>query len=457
MRLHTIVLFILTSLIINRVNADCTNSPGTSFTTGKVGEMRFSTGSLVINKLMYCDGTVWQDFPGSPTASSCSTNGLITLSGSEPAYCNVNKFWSLDSGSTTNGACSGAGTIRWNSGVEFCNGTSWRTVTADTSPDAFTFPSNTSADLDLRWEQTLQITGFSGGTANLTFSAIGCPSRGARVCTDSGCTSTLYTLANDGSFLVPNAAYLRLSIIASSDVSTTCSITATIGDKTSTMTVGTVASDTTVIYSASFNDVRNAAASTIFMSNIVKTTSHSAVTASISGPGSPEYRSCADASCTTMILPWGSTSRTISNNEYIQLRASSGTGNTSLSTITFAAGTAGSNPRWNIMTSDCPLTTTLAPLATLTCYCPANYLNIQKGVIGNGNYRQTSDVCAAAIHRGAVTNASGGQITLIGTSAGTPSGTCPSFTGSNVNGVSAGSGSSGTSMYFSGYGTDICN
>lgn len=457
MRFLKLLLAALTALAAPESYADCASSSGTSLTAGKVGEIRLSTGPLVLNKLMFCDGTVWRDFPGSPTATSCSTNGLVTLSGSELAYCNLDKLWVFDSGSTTNGPCSGSGRIRWNSGIEFCNGTSWRTIPTDNSPDAFSFNSNTAADLDFRLEQILQITGFSGGTANLTFSVAGCPNRTARICGDAGCATTLSTLTNDGSFPIPNAAYLRLSMISSSSVSTTCSITASIGDKSSTMTLTTAASDTTVIYSASFNDIRAATPSTQLMSNIVKTTSHSDVTASISGPGSPEYRTCADASCTTEILPWGSANRTISNNEFVQLRASSGTGNTSLNTITFTSGTAGSNPRWNLMTSDCPLTTTLAPLATLSCYCPANYINIQKGVVGNGNYRQTSDVCAAAVHRGAVSNVTGGQVTLIGTSAGTPSGTCASFTGSNMNGVSAGAGSSGTSMYFSGYGTDICN
>ena len=70
----------------------------------------------------------------------------------------------------------------------------------------------------------------------------------------------------------------------------------------------------------SFTDLVNQSLSTLVTSNIDQVTGLScAVSVAVSGEGSPQFRTCSDAACSTVLIDW-TTSGTIDNNSYVQLR-----------------------------------------------------------------------------------------------------------------------------------------
>lgn len=69
-----------------------------------------------------------------------------------------------------------------------------------------------------------------------------------------------------------------------------------------------------------FTDLVNQATSTLATSNILQVTGISCVVnIAISGEGSPQFRTCSDNACSSVLLDW-SASGTIDNNQYLQLR-----------------------------------------------------------------------------------------------------------------------------------------
>ncbi len=77
------------------------------------------------------------------------------------------------------------------------------------------------------------------------------------------------------------------------------------------------------IYPSSFNftDNPSAAISTLTESNILQITGiNCQLNLEISGDGSPEYRTCSNSSCSSVLQSWTSGSSPISNNQYLQLR-----------------------------------------------------------------------------------------------------------------------------------------
>lgn len=74
----------------------------------------------------------------------------------------------------------------------------------------------------------------------------------------------------------------------------------------------------------SFTDRPNESASTLVTSNIAQITSLGCeVGTNITGEGSPEYRICSDAACSTVLQDWTSGGSGILANQYIQLRLTS--------------------------------------------------------------------------------------------------------------------------------------
>ncbi len=455
--IRSILLLTFVVMSAGVARAACSAVADTSLGTGVTGQVQLSTGAGKINKLMYCNGTTWMDFPGSRTATTCSINGEIRNVSGELHYCNSGYLWRWDSSALTNGTCSTNGEFRWSvadNQLQFCNGTNWRTIDlADSTPDSIPAVTTTDAQWDLNVNVIEPLRGFHGGTLTASFTSAGCGTMNIRLCSDSTCATVLTGtfLTANGSFFAPNGSYVRIAMITPAAASTTCAINYTVGSMTSGLSVTTAATDTTVAYSASFSEVRSATPSAVYESNIVRTSSHSGVTVSIGDAGSggnPEFRICSDAACTSEIQTWGVSNQTLPPGAYIQLRTTAPSGAVNMRRVQLTAGT-GASASWSVMTSTCPRVTTLASGASLTCTCPVNYHQIQSAVIGSGNYLQTSDVCAAAIHSGVVTTAAGGTITANGNTSGTPAGTCPSFTGSVANTITSGSSGAGTSMYFS--------
>ncbi|KYG65826.1 hypothetical protein AZI86_01765 [Bdellovibrio bacteriovorus] len=459
-------ILLISFLSIQSVQADCTTTPPLTDlpTTGKAGEIRmsnYSNATTAIQKMMYCDGTNWQELPGSIGGACTSTGGMKLISG-EMYSCRAGYYWRFDSTGTTNGPCTKAGEVKWNtatSRIEFCNGTDWRVVDpVDNTADTFNFNQTTGNSWDSSTTQTEQVTGFSGGMATFTFNTPSCGSPYARVCATSACTTYSSSTTSDGSAWVPNMAFIRIAFTTQGAPNAACSVTVSVGGVTTTASATTGATDTTVTYNGNFTEVRSATQSTLYTSNIVRTSGHSGVSISLSDSslgGNPEYRICSDSACATVLTDWTNSAGTLPIASFIQLRATSGANNVSLRRIQVLAGT-GAAATWNLMTSTCPSTTTLASGATLTCTCPANYVSYGGSIYGVGNYRQNSNVCTAALHAGVIDNATGGSLTIKGNTSGTPPGTCASFAASTANGVTSSTAASGASIIFNSM-PDVCN
>lgn len=125
--------------------------------------------------------------------------------------------------------------------------------------------------------------------------------------------------------------------------------------------------------SFTFTNQSSVAVSTIISSNIVQITGITGCTVEVSivGQGTPEYRVCSDASCTTVVQGWTSAKTAMTNNQYLQLRlTSSASGNvTYLATVIVGARTVG----WNVSTvGDC----TASPPAGTFCADGTVYVGI---------------------------------------------------------------------------------
>lgn len=461
--------FLLLIFSFDFARAACTAPSRTNLGTGQAGEIKMSTATgNTFNKLMFCDGTNWIDFPGSPTAVVCAINGEIYVSGGELFYCNNLFAWAFDSTGGTNGTCSVSGQIKYNTGtskIEFCNGTNWRTIdTADASADPVSDLTETNISIEVARAQYFAITGFSGGTGTFTVTDGGgtCTNLSAKVCPDNvGCSATVANISSSGSMFVPNGSFIRFAFVTSSAATTACTWSGTVGGRTFTYSSTTTASDTAPLVGTSFTDTIGAASSSVVSSNIVKVYAHTGITVSVSDlgtGGSPEFRICNDATCSSVAVNWGSASQTMTNPQWLQVRTTTGAG-LNYKGVTITAG--GLTIYWNVSTGTCPMTTTIASGSSLNCTCPAGTLlsGANAGnLVGNSNYRDSSRFCRAAVHAGAVNNATGGTVTAIGLTAGSPPGTCSTFSGGTANGTTGGSSATaGPSYYFSGFGTDTCN
>ena len=70
-----------------------------------------------------------------------------------------------------------------------------------------------------------------------------------------------------------------------------------------------------------FTDNAGASQSTLTTSNILQISGISChVSVTISGEGSPQYRTCSDSGCATVIQDWTSSASGINNNQYVQMR-----------------------------------------------------------------------------------------------------------------------------------------
>lgn len=457
---------LLALLIIFTLNAyaDCSALTGTTLTTGKAGQIQMSVAALdKAGKIMYCDGTTWQDLGGSPTATACTKSGEITISAGEMRYCNNGFYWAFDSGAVTNGTCTKTGQIRWNvSQLEFCNGTNWRVVSADTNEDpiaSYVAPLSGIGDFIGR---NFFASGYTGNKVlNVTINNSGtCNFFKVRLCGTSACTfssSFISERTTNGTLSVPNGTYIYAFFAASQNPSTACSIDMTLGSQTFSSSATTVAVDNHPSFGIP-PFLRNVTALSTAISGTNTVSNFTSGTISISdngNGGNPEFIVCADAGCSTVLVPWGSAPASISNGQYFGFRTTMGAGTQNLREVVFNIGTQGPW-KWYAMTSTCPATTTLAAGGTLTCTCPANYANVTQSTTATGSstYSQASDVCRAALHAGAYSNATGGSITVRGNTAAT----CPTFAASTANGVTTlASSTAAAAMYFQGFGSNACN
>lgn len=444
-------------LITSSAFADCTTIPAFSLLpVGKLGQISASAAPV---KLMYCDGTTWKDFGGSPTATACTKNGEISLVSGELHYCNETVLWRIDSGSDTNGACTKTGEIKLNtstSNLEFCNGTNWRVAGSDVEPESFSF--NTSSNNS--WEASFssavrRVTGITGAVATFNKTGTTCTTYTYRVCADLACSQviTLGTLVDGVTANVANGDYVRVGFVTAISPVEACTASVTIGSVTATAS-STTATDDLVPSNFTWGARRSSASSTTITSGITRIAGHSGVTGSISDMGtggSPEFRVCSDSVCTTELIGWGSASQSLSIGNHVQLRTTMGAGAYNIRRVSFSAGaTTGT---WYSTTGDCN-TGTVGAGASLSCTCGAGHAVLGLAAVGSaGRYRQSSDVCTAAIHAGAISDGTGGAVTIQGVAAGN----CPNFTGTSANGITTTTQATpGTAFFFPSLGADPC-
>jgi len=116
----------------------------------------------------------------------------------------------------------------------------------------------------------------------------------------------------------------------------------------------------------SFSNQANQALSTLITSDIIQVTGmNCAINTSVSGPGSPAYRTCSDASCTTVVQDWTTGTSSISSGQYMQLRQTSSASGGVTQYATVIAGASAS--AWSVATAgDCSgLPATPPPVGTV--------------------------------------------------------------------------------------------
>lgn len=280
--------------------ADCT-LPGTAVCNGvscagqtrPEGALQYNTEHKVVQ---YCDGTVWQVSQGVGPNCLAGDSVILTSSG----------WW-----------CGNAGGF-----------------TGFTDLAGQSLSSLVSSNI-------LQVA--RPGTSTVTISGEGSPQY--RVCQDSGCTSVIQTwgstagTVNEGEFL-----QLRLTTSGSNAVTRTAVV-----DVSGTSDEWKVATGhDTLPDPMSFAMSLSQPGSTVVQSGIVQVTGiTTAVSTSISGGGSPQYRTCSDAACSTEIQTWTSGAATVSNNQYLQLRATTPASGTI--SVVINAGTGSGT--WNVSTN----------------------------------------------------------------------------------------------------------
>jgi hypothetical protein len=95
-----------------------------------------------------------------------------------------------------------------------------------------------------------------------------------------------------------------------------------------------------------FSDLTEQPLSTLVSSNILQVSLGGPI--SISGDGSPQYRICADDTCSSETQTWGSTAGTISAGEFLQLRLTTTASPGTASIATANVGAAGDS--WSVTT-----------------------------------------------------------------------------------------------------------
>lgn len=98
-----------------------------------------------------------------------------------------------------------------------------------------------------------------------------------------------------------------------------------------------------------FTSLNSQPTNTLVESNVALLTDHGGVNVSIVGQGSPQFRTCADPACNLELTPFSNTTRLLSPNQYVQLRASTPATLTTTHIITVQAG--GANTNWNLTTA----------------------------------------------------------------------------------------------------------
>jgi hypothetical protein len=222
------------------------------------------------------------------------------------------------------------------------------TTTPGTLPAGYSFTALSTQSLNTQVEsEIVQITGVTGKTA------VGIVGSSAqfRICSSSTCIGTV-VVDWTTSGAITGGQYLQLRITSSSSDSTAVTATVTVGSRSTSWSVTTQdASPTTFSFTnLPGNGGQTVLLSTQYNSDIVQITGITgSVGTSISGDASAAYRICNDSSCSSVAVNWTTSTSTISNNKYLQLRMTSSSSHATLKSMTVYVGSGSST--WTITTN----------------------------------------------------------------------------------------------------------
>jgi hypothetical protein len=167
------------------------------------------------------------------------TSGKVGIGTTTPqAMLHVNGEAMISSTSLT---CSSttAGALRYNSGaaaIQFCNGTSWATITGGScNAAATTFSFTNQSSLPTSTLETSNIIPIYGTdpSCNSTVSVTGTGSPQFQVCADSGCVTVVQAWTSTNTAIAMNGRFLTIRATSPSAANTTNTITASVGGTTS--------------------------------------------------------------------------------------------------------------------------------------------------------------------------------------------------------------------------------
>ncbi len=223
---------------------------------------------------------------------------------------------------TNLGACANEAQMEYIPGSDIyrvCTGAALNNMKITCGTAAFTAFTDLTAQAPPASVKTSEIRQVTGLTCAGTISISGASSPEYRTCSDAACSTVVQNWGNTAG-TISNNHYVQIRQTSSlgATVTATLDVEGTTDAWTVESTCGT----------PSFGTFTNLTAQTppaaTKTSDILQVTGLSCATAiSISGTGTPQYRICSDAACSSEVQTWGSAAATISNNQYMQLRLTS--------------------------------------------------------------------------------------------------------------------------------------
>ena len=287
----------------------------------------------------------------------------------------------------TNGACTStypeaqAGSLKYVPGryFEYCNGANWVPIGPCGSAN-MAFTNQTNASFSTLYQSSIvQIPASSGCDELLSLSgASGSPE--FRVCSDAACSSVVQTWGT-ASYTAPNADYVQLEMTSPSSYGNTNTATLTAGSTANTWNVSTHPCDSGE--TLSYTNQTGVARSTLTTSNIVQMppAGYCNQSVSISGAyGSPQFRVCSDAACSTVLQTWTTGPYSAAPGNYIELELTSAANHSTPYTATLAVGST--NNTWSVTTLNYANHALITASGTWTN--PGTVTNVGLLVVGSG-------------------------------------------------------------------------
>lgn len=239
---------------------------------------------------------------------------------------------------------------RWNATSVYCDSPRHllcmvQPVCSGVSLPAFTDITNQVTSTQVT-SNTVQVTGSSCGGLDVSITGSGSPQY--QTCSDSGCSNIVQDWTSSPGFVVPGQ-YIRVR--QTTDAAGSTAMTATLNVET-TSTTWSATTGACAPSAYSFTDLTSQTPATQVTSNIIQITNTYCGTLdiSISGAGSPQYQTCNNNTCGSIIQNWTASAGTIANNKYVRIRQTTATPATTGQTASLAIGTGSTT--WTATTQD---------------------------------------------------------------------------------------------------------